>query len=60
MFGKDFKELATPDADKDAKFAMICEGCGWTVVNKDGECLHCLMDAKGPSPGASVGKQQNK
>jgi hypothetical protein len=25
---------------EDAKFAVLCEGCGWIVVDLDGRCLH--------------------
>ena len=27
----------------DSKFPALCEGCGWTITDKDGNCLHCLM-----------------
>lgn len=38
MFGEDFKELAR--ISEPGQFAdVICEGCGWTTVNHNGECV---------------------
>lgn len=37
MFGHDFRELALPSAGPTNR--VICEGCGETLVNPDGECL---------------------
>lgn len=40
------KDFEVPEADKDAKFASLCEGCGWTITDKDGNCLHCMNRKK--------------
>mgnify|MGYP000408483168 CR=1 FL=1 len=41
MFGKDYRELATPVApgEPDVICSTLCEGCGPILVNRDGECL---------------------
>lgn len=51
FFGKDFRELAgfTTKADDEAGLFMevICEGCGFVMVNSEGECQggkSCLDD----------------
>ncbi len=47
-FGKDFKELARPDyapklTDEDKEqgmgWAVLCEGCGFIIVDDDGKCI---------------------
>lgn len=48
IFGEDFKELAGQLTEAQVAQGMlarsICEGCGFTYVNQDGECCdpHCL------------------
>lgn len=37
MFGKDFRELAELSSKPSVR--ALCEGCGETLVNSDGECL---------------------
>ena len=37
MFGKDFRETVLADAGPTNR--VLCEGCGETLVNPDGECL---------------------
>lgn len=43
MFGKDFKELANITTEKQTKnkiyAKVICEGCGWVLVNHLGEVV---------------------
>lgn len=48
-FGEDFGDLAglTTEADTKAGMgaAVICEGCGYTIVDHEGRCIHhdCLL-----------------
>lgn len=48
LFGEDNRDLAGLNNDielkKDEGFVVICEGCGYTLVNHEGECIdpHCL------------------
>lgn len=43
LFGKDLKELAAllPREDflPDNGAEVLCEGCGWTLVDFDGKCV---------------------
>lgn len=50
-FGEDLKELAglgngrvLPDGDG---WAVICEGCGYIVVNEEGECISAGCEVHG-------------
>ena len=48
LFGKDFGEAARPgkpDPEPGYGWGFLCEGCGFTVVNKEGECIatHCSI-----------------
>ncbi len=36
LFGDDFKDLAH---DEKGFLEIICEGCGWTVVDNNGKCV---------------------
>lgn len=56
-FGEDFGDLANLGGedtkvvgahyDDDTVWAVICEGCGPTYVNNEGECVHdCLEHHK--------------
>ena len=40
MWGKDMGDLASPrDPAEEIILYTLCEGCGPTVVNKQGECI---------------------
>jgi hypothetical protein len=47
MFGEDFGDLANLCAEGQ-RAHVICEGCGFTVVDKDGICVSdmCLSQHK--------------
>lgn len=40
------KDLGFPEGDlksapgREGKFAVLCEGCGWIVVDESGNCQH--------------------
>ncbi len=36
----DLKPPNSEEFEKEAKFADLCEGCGYIVVDIDGNCLH--------------------
>jgi hypothetical protein len=44
LFGEDFKDLAGLVTEKEAELnivaAGLCEGCGPTFVNRNGECVY--------------------
>ena len=43
MFDRDFKELAITNKNVE-RIYTICEGCGCTVVDRDGVCIGtCLL-----------------
>lgn len=44
MYGRDFNDLTTRDNPDLKRLYTICEGCGFTVVDKDGHCIgDCLL-----------------
>ena len=52
LFGKDFEDLAKLNnhpLEKGTGIGVICEGCGFTVVNEEGECIadNCEKHGKG-------------
>jgi hypothetical protein len=50
-FGKDFGDLAGlyPEIEYET-LTTICEGCGLTVVNKQGECIAACLLKHGTVP----------
>lgn len=50
MFGEDSHDLAIgPPPPSGKGYAVICEGCGYILVNELGECIAC--DLKKGQPG---------
>ena len=45
-FGEDSKDLAGI-AEKGKSAEVLCEGCGFTYVNEDGECVYDLCPLHG-------------
>lgn len=45
LFGEDNHDLASRGGDfplqKDHGYPVICEGCGFILVDKDGVCIQC-------------------
>ena len=39
-------DLVRPDGKGDEKFPALCEGCGWTITDRFGNCLHCMNKQK--------------
>lgn len=53
LFGEDFGDLKgiCPD-DPEFVAPVICEGCGGTLVNHDGECVYDCLKHHVPDGGA--------
>lgn len=51
LFDEDFHDLASLDYEaEEVHFYAICEGCGFTVVNKQGECIGMCFKKHGTLP----------
>jgi hypothetical protein len=46
MFGEDFGDLKLGPLEPEYYWPVLCEGCGPTLVNEDGECVHAHCDLK--------------
>ena len=46
MWGKDTRDLAFSETPKEGYAAVICEGCGVTVVDWQGRCQGGCSDTK--------------
>jgi len=53
LFGQDNGDLADlAECGPDEGFSVICEGCGFILVNNAGECIQCDLKAGQPGHGA--------
>lgn len=49
VFGEDMRDLAglNPDASITDKAGVLCEGCGWIVVDNEGKCIDPYCEVHG-------------
>ncbi len=49
LFGEDFRDLANIGAlEPGMGWCVLCEDCGWTIVDSDGKCIAERCSKHGP------------